>query len=170
MITRLNTQLQRVLQRYDVKERCASLGVEAKSSSAAAFSAQIKSEFTRYVRLIKDSGITPEQGCAGRRAPRLPEDRHNSPAVLHTCAPAPTVPGGFIAAPATLCWRMEMIMDSRTAPLGFEGIRNLHRGVTAITAITQHPRHRKWVFAGMLAAAAGMLVWRCVVGGTSRRS
>ena len=61
-------------------------------------------------------------------------------------------------------------MDSRTAPLGFEGIRNLHRGVTAITAITQHPRHRKWVFAGMLAAAAGMLVWRCVSGGTSRRS
>lgn len=60
-------------------------------------------------------------------------------------------------------------MDSRTAPLGVEGIRNFHRGVTAITAITPRPRHRKWVFAGMLAAAAGMLVWRCV-SGTPRRS
>jgi tripartite-type tricarboxylate transporter receptor subunit TctC len=77
VITRLNTQLQRVLQRYDVKERCASLGVEAKTSLAAAFSAQIKSECTRHVRLIKDIGITPEQGCAGQRAPRLPEVRHN---------------------------------------------------------------------------------------------
>ena len=60
VITRINTELARILQLNDVKERFASLGVEAKSSSPAEFSALIKSELVRYAKLIKDIGITPE--------------------------------------------------------------------------------------------------------------
>lgn len=60
VITRLNTELARILQLNDVKERFASLGVEAKSSSAAEFGALIKSELVRYAKLIKEIGITPE--------------------------------------------------------------------------------------------------------------
>jgi tripartite-type tricarboxylate transporter receptor subunit TctC len=60
VITRLNTELQRILQLNDIKERFASLGVEAKSSSAAEFTALIKSELARYAKLIKEIGITPE--------------------------------------------------------------------------------------------------------------
>ena len=60
VVTRLNTELVRILQLNDVKERFASLGVEAKSSSPAEFSALIKSELARYAKLIKDIGMTPE--------------------------------------------------------------------------------------------------------------
>lgn len=60
IITRLNTELARILQLNDVKDRFASLGVEARSSSPAEFSALIKSELVRYAKLIKDIGITPE--------------------------------------------------------------------------------------------------------------
>ena len=60
IITRLNTELVRILQLNDVKERFANLGVEAKSSSPAEFSALIKSELARYAKLIKEIGITPE--------------------------------------------------------------------------------------------------------------
>jgi tripartite-type tricarboxylate transporter receptor subunit TctC len=60
VVTRLNTELVRILQTADVKERFANLGVEAKSSSVAEFSALIKAEIVRYAKLIKDIGITPE--------------------------------------------------------------------------------------------------------------
>ena len=60
IITRLNTELARILQLNDVKDRFGSLGVEAKSSSPAEFGALIKSELARYAKLIKEIGITPE--------------------------------------------------------------------------------------------------------------
>ncbi len=60
VVTRLNTELVRILQTADVKERFANLGVEARSSSVADFSALIKTEIVRYAKLIKDIGITPE--------------------------------------------------------------------------------------------------------------
>jgi tripartite-type tricarboxylate transporter receptor subunit TctC len=60
VVTRLNTELVRILQTADVKERFANLGVEARSSSVADFSALIKAEIARYAKLIKDIGITPE--------------------------------------------------------------------------------------------------------------
>ncbi len=60
IITRLNTELARILQLSDVKERFANLGVEAKSSSPAEFGILIKSELVRYAKLIKEIGITPE--------------------------------------------------------------------------------------------------------------
>jgi len=52
LVTRLNTELVRIPQLNDVKERFASLGVEARSSSPAEFSALIKSEIVRYAKLI----------------------------------------------------------------------------------------------------------------------
>jgi tripartite-type tricarboxylate transporter receptor subunit TctC len=60
VVTRVNGELQRLLQLPDVKERFANLGVEAKSSTAAEFAALIKTELTRYAKLTKDIGITPE--------------------------------------------------------------------------------------------------------------
>ncbi len=60
VVMRLNTELARILQLADVKERFASLGVEAKSSSPVEFSTLIKAEIVRYAKLIKDIGITPE--------------------------------------------------------------------------------------------------------------
>ena len=60
VVTRLNTELARILQLNDVKDRFASLGVEARSSSAAEFSTLIKAEIARYAKLIKDIGIAPE--------------------------------------------------------------------------------------------------------------
>lgn len=60
IVTRLNTELVRILQLNDVKERFGNLGVEAKSSSPAEFGALIKSELARYAKLIKEIGITPE--------------------------------------------------------------------------------------------------------------
>ena len=60
VVTRLNSELARILQTNDVKERFANLGVEAKSSSPGEFSALIKTELARYAKLIKDIGITPE--------------------------------------------------------------------------------------------------------------
>ncbi len=60
VVTRLNSELARILQLNDVKERFASLGVEAKSSTPAEFSALIKADIARYAKLIKQIGVTPE--------------------------------------------------------------------------------------------------------------
>ena len=56
-------------------------------------------------------------------------------------------------------------MNSSASKFGVEGVRNFHRGAIGVAT---RPRHRKWVFAGMLAAAASMLVWRCVSGNLRR--
>lgn len=57
IITRLNTELTRILQLPDVKERFANLGVETVPSTPAAFGAYIKTEITKFAKLIKDVGI-----------------------------------------------------------------------------------------------------------------
>jgi hypothetical protein len=56
-------------------------------------------------------------------------------------------------------------MNSVANKYGMDGVRQFHR--VASTACAR-PTHRKWVFAGMLAAAAGVLVWRAVSGTTKR--
>lgn len=55
-------------------------------------------------------------------------------------------------------------MNNSAAKFGIEGVKNYHRGVAACAA---RPGNRKWVFAGMLAAAAGVLVWRSLSGATA---
>ena len=60
ILTRLNTELRRILQSADVKERFASLGVETIPGSPAEFSAFIKTEIAKFAKLISDVGIKPE--------------------------------------------------------------------------------------------------------------
>lgn len=57
VITRLNTELVRILQLQDVKERFATLGVETAFSTPAEFASFIKSEVGQYSKLIKDIGL-----------------------------------------------------------------------------------------------------------------
>ena len=57
IITRLNTELGRIMQLADVKERFANLGVETITSTPAEFSAFIKSEIVKYTKLTNELGI-----------------------------------------------------------------------------------------------------------------
>ncbi len=57
IITRLNTELIRILQLADVKERFANLGVETITSTPAEFSAFIKSEIVKYTKITNELGI-----------------------------------------------------------------------------------------------------------------
>ncbi len=57
VITQLNTELVRILQLQDVKERFATLGVETAFSTPADFASFIKSEVGQYSKLIKDIGL-----------------------------------------------------------------------------------------------------------------
>ena len=57
VVTRLNTELGRILRLPDVKERFATLGVDAATSSSEEFGAFIKTEFAKYTKLINELGI-----------------------------------------------------------------------------------------------------------------
>ncbi len=57
VVARLNTELTRILQTQDVKERFAILGVDAAFSSSADFAALIKTEVAKYSALIKQVGV-----------------------------------------------------------------------------------------------------------------
>ena len=60
IVTRLNTELVRILQLPDVKERFANLGVDTIPSTPAEFSSHIKAEVTKFAKLIKDVGVKIE--------------------------------------------------------------------------------------------------------------
>ena len=57
---KLNTELVRILNLPEVKERFAGLGVEAVPSTQAQFAQTINSEITKFAKLIKDVGIKIE--------------------------------------------------------------------------------------------------------------
>jgi tripartite-type tricarboxylate transporter receptor subunit TctC len=57
VVTRLNTELGRILRLPDVQKNFATLGVDATTSSPEEFAAFIKSEFAKYAKLIQDIGI-----------------------------------------------------------------------------------------------------------------
>ena len=57
IITRLNTELIRILQLADMKERFANLGVETITSTPAEFGAFIKSEIVKFTKLTNELGI-----------------------------------------------------------------------------------------------------------------
>jgi len=57
IITRLNTELIRILQLADVKERFANLGVETVTSTPAEFSAFIRLEIVKFTKLTNELGI-----------------------------------------------------------------------------------------------------------------
>jgi tripartite-type tricarboxylate transporter receptor subunit TctC len=60
IITKLNQEIVRVLNRPDVKEKFLGIGAESVGSSPAEFTAKMKFEMTRLGKVIKDSGIKAE--------------------------------------------------------------------------------------------------------------
>ena len=60
IVTRLNTEVVRILQLADVKERFANLGVDTIPGTPGDFSSFIKSEYTKFAKLIKDVGVKIE--------------------------------------------------------------------------------------------------------------
>ena len=57
---KFRADLVKVMQDPEVKEKFASLGVDAVSGTPEQFGAYIKSETTKYAKLIKDAGIKGE--------------------------------------------------------------------------------------------------------------
>jgi tripartite-type tricarboxylate transporter receptor subunit TctC len=60
IVTRLNAELAKVAQAPDVKERLAQAGVEPLHSAPEQFASFIRTETTRYARVIRNAGIKPE--------------------------------------------------------------------------------------------------------------
>ena len=60
IVNRLNQEVVRVLGRAEVKEKFLTVGVEPASSSPEASAAKIKSEISRWGKVIKDAGIKVE--------------------------------------------------------------------------------------------------------------
>ncbi len=60
VVTRLNTELVRILMLADVKETFAQMGNDTVTSSPAEFSNFIKSEIAKYAKLVAEVGIKPE--------------------------------------------------------------------------------------------------------------
>lgn len=57
IIRRLNTEIVRVMQRGDIREKLAAAGTDAMATTPEEFAATIKSEMAKWGKLIKDSGI-----------------------------------------------------------------------------------------------------------------
>ncbi|MGQ0525582.1 MAG: Bug family tripartite tricarboxylate transporter substrate binding protein [Betaproteobacteria bacterium] len=60
IITRLNTELVRILKTDDVKQKFANLGVDAANSTPQEFSSLIRTEIDKYAKLLKAVGIQPQ--------------------------------------------------------------------------------------------------------------
>lgn len=61
IVNQLNAEIVKGLQQADVKERYAALGLDAVTSTPREFSAVIKSDLAKYMKVIKDAGIKVEQ-------------------------------------------------------------------------------------------------------------
>jgi tripartite-type tricarboxylate transporter receptor subunit TctC len=57
VVTRLNTELVRILQLPDVKDRFANLGVETIPGTPGEFGGFIKTEYAKYAKLIQEIGV-----------------------------------------------------------------------------------------------------------------
>jgi tripartite-type tricarboxylate transporter receptor subunit TctC len=60
IITKLNTEIVKVLNLPDVKEKFAAQGVDVVGSTPAEFAAHIKSQMATWDKVVKDAGVTPE--------------------------------------------------------------------------------------------------------------
>jgi tripartite-type tricarboxylate transporter receptor subunit TctC len=60
IIARLNHDMVSFLNRPDTKEKFISLGTEVATSTPADMGAKIKSEMTKWGKVLKDAGISPE--------------------------------------------------------------------------------------------------------------
>jgi tripartite-type tricarboxylate transporter receptor subunit TctC len=60
IVAKLHAEVQKALQTKEVKERMAAVGGEVIPASSESFAALIKSERTRYAKLVKDANIKPD--------------------------------------------------------------------------------------------------------------
>jgi tripartite-type tricarboxylate transporter receptor subunit TctC len=60
IVTRLNTELRKIIDDPEVKAQIAATGFEAFSSSTEELDAFVKAQLVRWTRMIKDAGIQPE--------------------------------------------------------------------------------------------------------------
>jgi tripartite-type tricarboxylate transporter receptor subunit TctC len=60
IVKRLNTDILQALTKPDVKDRLAALGLTIVGSTPEKFSGYIKSEFTKWAKVIKDAGVKTE--------------------------------------------------------------------------------------------------------------
>jgi tripartite-type tricarboxylate transporter receptor subunit TctC len=61
IITRLNTEITKILRSAEAKERLTGLGMEPVGSSPEQYAAHLKEELARYGRIVKAAGIKPER-------------------------------------------------------------------------------------------------------------
>ena len=54
---RISSEIAKALKRADMKERLAGLGAEGVGSTPAEFAAYCESEFRRWAKVVKDSGV-----------------------------------------------------------------------------------------------------------------
>ena len=60
VVTRLNTEINRILQEPDVKARLVDAGAEVTPMSVVQFEAFVKAEVVKFAAIIRDAGIKPE--------------------------------------------------------------------------------------------------------------
>ena len=60
IVTKLNAEIVKILQRDDVKQRLAADGAEPVANTPAQFAEYIKTEIARWAPVVKASGAQPE--------------------------------------------------------------------------------------------------------------
>ena len=60
IVNRLNAATRKVVDAPEFRERIASQGLDARSSTPAEFAAHIKSELSKFSRIVREAGIKPE--------------------------------------------------------------------------------------------------------------
>ena len=60
VVQRLNSEILKILERADVKQRLLELGVDLRPNSPEDFADYIKKEVASWAKLVKDAGIEPE--------------------------------------------------------------------------------------------------------------
>jgi tripartite-type tricarboxylate transporter receptor subunit TctC len=60
VIARLNTEIGKVMMLPEVKAKLIAQGVESKTSTPEQFAALMKSDTTKWHKIVKDAGIKPE--------------------------------------------------------------------------------------------------------------
>ena len=60
IVTRLNTELVKVLDTAILRERMANAGIDASSSTPAELGAYVKAEIAKWTKVVRIAGITPQ--------------------------------------------------------------------------------------------------------------
>jgi tripartite-type tricarboxylate transporter receptor subunit TctC len=60
IVARINADVAAILGAQDLKDRLATLGAEPGSMSTEAFARYVRDEITKWAKVVKDSGATPD--------------------------------------------------------------------------------------------------------------